>query len=110
TLDSGLEPNIAPVDLEVLLVTLVQRYGELASNKGHTVNTHLQHRMPPVLIDGSRMYTALESIVLNALQFTPEGGTISIEAFREGHYIQIDVRDNGIGIGQEHLPYVFDRF
>ena len=110
TLDSGLEPNMAPVDLEVLLETLVQRYGELASNKRHIVRTHLQHRMPRVHIDGSRMYTALESIVLNALQFTPEGGAILIEAYQADGYIHINVHDNGIGIAQEHLPYVFDRF
>ncbi len=109
-LDSGLILNISPVNLAVLLDTVSQRFSELAGSRNHMLQTQIQDHLPLVPLDNSRIYTALESVVLNALQFTPAGGMITIETYQQADYIQIDVHDNGIGISGEHLPFVFDRF
>jgi len=52
----------------------------------------------------------LTNLTGNALQYTPEGGRITISAKRIGDEIQIAVRDTGIGIPPEHLSHIFDRF
>jgi signal transduction histidine kinase len=47
----------------------------------------------------------------NAWQYTPEGGRITIHALAlDDHFVQIDVEDTGIGIVEQDIDYVFDRF
>ncbi|MFF1817834.1 sensor histidine kinase [Kribbella sp. NPDC058245] len=60
--------------------------------------------------DPVRLRQAIGNLVANALRFTPAGGTVRIEARREGADVVIDVIDTGAGIAPEDLPKVFDRF
>jgi signal transduction histidine kinase len=46
----------------------------------------------------------------NAVKFTPNGGRVSVMAGRSKDHVEITVADNGIGIADDLLPYVFDRF
>lgn len=52
----------------------------------------------------------LNNLLGNAFKFTPEGGTVSVEARRVAQHVEVVVSDSGPGIGPEHLPHVFDRF
>jgi len=52
----------------------------------------------------------LSNLVGNAIKFTPEGGSIFIEAQGAGHEARFSVRDTGQGISEEELPRIFDRF
>ncbi|MFO7670288.1 MAG: response regulator, partial [Bacteroidales bacterium] len=66
-----------------------------------------------VLFDADKMERIFYNLLSNAFKYTPAGGKIvfSVERVKEaGEWIKITVEDNGTGIGQEHLPYVFDRF
>lgn len=60
--------------------------------------------------DPERLRDLLRNLIENAVKYSPRGGTISITADEKGGRTQIDVRDHGIGIDDEHLPYIFDRF
>jgi signal transduction histidine kinase len=46
----------------------------------------------------------------NAIKYTPEGGAVTVEFGRRDRAAVVTVRDTGIGIPEEHLPRVFDRF
>jgi signal transduction histidine kinase len=48
--------------------------------------------------------------VSNGINYTPQGGTITIRSSVEGDYIKVEVSDTGVGINPEDLPKVFDRF
>ena len=68
-------------------------------------------RLPDSIFgDRDQIEQVLINIVTNAIRYTPEGGHISIEADSGPDWVTISVRDNGIGIPQEDMPYIFDRF
>jgi signal transduction histidine kinase len=66
--------------------------------------------LPPLDIDPVRVRQVLENLLDNALRHTPRGGTIRVEAGREGPAALFRVADTGRGIPAEALPHVFDRF
>jgi light-regulated signal transduction histidine kinase (bacteriophytochrome) len=63
-----------------------------------------------VSADPERIFQVLSNLVGNAIKFTPEGGQIDIDATSNGVEVLIRVRDTGIGIPAEHLPYIFKRY
>lgn len=63
-----------------------------------------------VVADRQRIETALDSLVENAVRYTEEGGSIELAAYPDGQSVVIEVRDNGPGIPDEELAYVFESF
>ena len=63
-----------------------------------------------VVGDGGRLQQLVSNLLSNAVKFTPERGAISVLLLRNAERVQLQVKDNGIGIAHEFLPHVFDRF
>jgi len=63
-----------------------------------------------ILADYDRLTQVMVNLVSNAVKYSPDGGTVSVWARRERDLWGIEVRDQGLGIPPEALPYVFDRF
>ncbi len=62
-------------------------------------------------IDGKRIHQAFNNLISNAVQHGPETGlSIEVRLYRQGGFICIDVKDNGPGIPEDKLPFIFDRF
>jgi len=66
--------------------------------------------LPPVLANKQNMEEVLSNLIANAINYTPEGGRITVSARPEKHHLCISVSDTGIGIGEEDLNRIFDRF
>lgn len=60
--------------------------------------------------DSLRLRQVLWNLLTNAVKFTPPGGRIEVKARRDHAQVEISVKDSGIGIEAEFLPYVFERF
>ena len=60
--------------------------------------------------DAGRLDQVLSNLVANALDHTPRGGQIRISAAPGQDGVQIKVADNGRGIAEEDVPFIFDRF
>lgn len=60
--------------------------------------------------DLDMMEHAFSNIIENAIKYSNTGGTIKIKAWEEEGFIKISVADTGVGIPQEEIPYIFDRF
>jgi len=63
-----------------------------------------------VVGDAGRLQQLASNLLSNAVKFTPERGSIAVLLLKNGERVQMQVRDNGIGIAPEFLPHVFDRF
>src|SRR5258706_7600723 len=63
-----------------------------------------------VVGDAGRLQQLASNLLSNAMKFTPERGAIAVLLLKNGERVQLQVRDNGIGIAPEFLPHVFDRF
>jgi signal transduction histidine kinase len=66
--------------------------------------------VPAFVGDRGRLAQVLDNLVSNALKFTPEGGSVSVQTSSEGDHIAVEVTDTGIGIALEDQPRLFERF
>ncbi|MFO7555568.1 MAG: response regulator [Desulfobacterales bacterium] len=66
--------------------------------------------LPPVLVHKQNMEEVLSNLIANAINYTPEGGRITVAARPEKHHLCISVTDTGMGIEKEDLARIFDRF
>ena len=71
----------------------------------------LSDNIPRLQIDRAKLRDVLENLVINAIKFTPDGGTIRLRAGMQlGGHVTITIEDQGPGIAPEDLPHVFDPF
>jgi PAS domain S-box-containing protein len=63
-----------------------------------------------VIGDGGRLQQLVSNLLANAVKFTPERGAIAVLLLKNAERVQLQVKDNGIGIAAQFLPHVFDRF
>lgn len=65
---------------------------------------------PKIWLDADQMRQAMLNLIRNAKESMPEGGCIEVTATVEGPMLRVDVRDEGVGIPEDHLERVFDPF
>jgi len=66
--------------------------------------------LSPILGDRRAMRSVMDNLIVNALRYTPENGTVTLEAEESTDRVQFFVRDTGRGIAPERLPRIFGRF
>ena len=108
--DRAIQLRVQPVHIAPILQAVIKRFAPQAEAKGIILDLDLPSDLPPVDADEDRTIQILTNLTGNALQYTPEGGGVTIMAKREHGEIQISVRDSGVGIPSEDLSKIFDRF
>ena len=99
-----------PVDLTTVINAAVDTLRPAAEAKNIRVYVVLDYSAGTVLGDSTRLQQVVWNILSNAIKFTPRNGSIQITLNRVNSHLEIIVSDTGIGINEEFLPYVFDRF
>ncbi|MEW5873228.1 MAG: HAMP domain-containing sensor histidine kinase [Chloroflexota bacterium] len=97
-----------PVSLSNLLGETAQQAQKLALQKD--IHLEVVRAQGVVWGDPTRLRQVLLILLDNAMRFTPDGGSIRLEAAQKRKTCQIMVSDNGCGIAPEHLPHIFERF
>ena len=77
---------------------------------GHKLTCNAEPDLPPVTGDRQRLEQVIINILSNAIKYTPDGGQIDVHLFREGERLVTTVRDNGMGIPEEDIGHLFERF
>lgn len=105
---SPLEIKLARVDS--LIHTTIKRLSTQAAKKRIDLAADLPADLPMVPMDEARITQVLTNLVSNAIQYTPEGGSIRIQVSQNKEFLQVSITDTGIGIPAEHIPHLFTRF
>ena len=110
-LESGkMEIKSEPLALPEFLRGLASAVSGVASEKGLNLSVHADDDTGAVLADRDKLEKILLNLVFNAIKFTPAGGRVEMSAHREQSHLLLAVRDTGMGIPEEQLPFIFDRF
>lgn len=106
----SVELQLRPIDVPSLMHAVVTRLGPEAASRHISLDLELPAGLPRVSADEDRAAQVLINLIGNALQYTPEGGKVTVAARAMGDRVEVSVRDTGIGIPAEHLSQIFDRF
>jgi two-component system, OmpR family, sensor kinase len=94
--------------------------GEIAQEAVETARNNADSRMsvefiPPdqgimATFDRGRILQVASILLDNAVKYTPEGGTVTVGVRGRGDHVELEVSDNGVGIREDDLPLIFERF
>jgi len=99
----------APVDVDRLVRAALDAVHLAARRRGIRIDTEIA-AAGTISGDGPRLGQVLRNLLDNAVKFTPEQGRIRVAVERKDSRVRIAVSDDGIGIGPDLLPFVFDRY
>jgi two-component system sensor histidine kinase VicK len=93
-----------------LLQDIISKLEVLARDKGQRISMSFAEPLPVVMGDKDGIEQVFINIISNAIKYTESGGVISINTTNEADKVRIKVSDNGIGIPEEDLIRIFERF
>jgi len=108
-LDSKIAPVIKIIELAPLILRARHMLMPLANAKEVTMRCELDETCC-ILAEEDDIYQALFNLMENAIKYNKHGGEVAVYMFREGDRIVVHVDDTGIGIPEEEIPRLYDRF
>jgi signal transduction histidine kinase len=122
----SIDLDLRPIHLAEAISGVMGELQTLVQNREHTLHINIPSGLPLVCADSGRLHQALHNLISNAVKYTPTGGEIAIEAHEANNdelpphvrdkvtigrrYVQVDIRDTGVGIASHELERVFERF
>lgn len=105
------EWDMQEIDLEQLGLDALQRLHSVIKKRGISLESDLSCNHPIVEGDYDRLLQVVINILSNAIKFCdPDEGKIIIKLDSDEQQVSLSIEDNGIGIAEESLPFIFDKF
>lgn len=109
-LDAGrMQPKFQACDLVEFVSQIVDTFRPYCEKKGLSLITQLEP-CAPVYLDLEKFDKVLYNLLSNAMKFTPAGQSISVSLEMIDDRCRLKVRDTGIGIREDQIPHLFERF
>ncbi len=101
--------NLRREDVSDLIQEVLHELEGFIGMREHTINVSLDEKLITT-IDKEKIYTVISNILINAIDYTPQGGKISIKSSIDKNFLTISVKDNGIGLTEEEKNLLFKPF
>jgi signal transduction histidine kinase len=102
--------KIKPISLEKLLKNQLEFLRPLAQEYEVTLELRPMEKPAYVLGDEQTLEQVFANLITNAIKYNKPKGSVVVSLREAGEFIVADVKDTGIGIAKEHLPFIFDQF
>jgi signal transduction histidine kinase len=102
--------NLQPTDLADVLKNALEATRRQIEIRSQKLSVKIPQDLPPVHADPARLTQILINLIGNAYKYTPEGGSIRVQAGRKDGYVHCVVADTGIGISAEDQEQLFTKF
>lgn len=97
------------IDIKQVLEDVVKTYESMIKKNDLKVDLSVDNQLP-VLGDRIRLEQIFTNLLINSVKYSPRGGYISIQANHHGGGVQVEVKDNGIGLSESLLEKIFEPF
>ncbi len=109
--DARVKPlALESTDIAEIIRDVAELYSSVADDKGINISLRIAEEPLIIAADRSRLQRAFANLLDNALKFTPTGGWVSLATRLTESSVEIIIADSGIGIEEEDLPHVCERF
>jgi two-component system sensor histidine kinase ResE len=98
------------VKLKDFFERVLRKFQGIAKEKGISLTSHLEFHEETFPFDPDKMEQVLTNLIDNAIRHTETNGQVSISARFVNEGLKLEVSDSGIGISEDDLPYIFERF
>lgn len=105
----GQGPEPDDTDLAAIVWASVEAFAPRAAERQITIDT-VGIESATAYVDAARLRQVVDNLVSNAIKYNRDGGTIEIGCTSDGRNAWLIVRDTGVGISEEELPRLFERF
>jgi PAS domain S-box-containing protein len=100
--------DLKQLDMNMLVLEAVER-AQVTTTK-HVVSMTLQPDLPAILGDADRLTQVLTNLLSNAVKYSPDGGAIAVRSRLDGGFVEVSVKDQGLGIPPEFVGRLFGRY
>ena len=110
-LESGKdEVAIERIRLDKMAYDVADMLSIHAGEKDVTINAHINEKPTYIMGNPDRVEQMLINLVENAIKYNKPGGSVTVQVFSNATEANVTISDTGIGIAEEHLPRMFERF
>jgi PAS domain S-box-containing protein len=92
------------------VIDAIKSFHTLARDKNIVLNEDIPVQLPEIEVDSERLRQVIMNLLSNAIKFSDPGGSVTIKAESRNGKLLFQVTDQGIGIPQEAMPHLFERF
>lgn len=109
-IDAGIKLDREMRSIYDLVNDVAEKYRVLSEKKNIAVTLDVPDTIPAVYVDPQRITQVIGNLLSNAIKYTPDDGRAWVRARQDATFIYVDVQDTGIGIPEDAIETLFDKF